>query len=854
MLNNLSPELANRIASVDLREPYVWRLKLSTTDFEQLEAAISLSISENGGEYAHLISTDSAWYIMVYLAEWYKRRYSGGENKSGYKAINPESSELKKLWELSGINTNIFVYTSDKSDRLWQYSIYILGGLAIRHELNRKQSTRFLKQLCRLLHNENGILDAEEFKEDHRAIAFRESIVRKHSLYLFLSDIINGNFPFSRQDLLKPCSEVNQFINAIHEANNSVIRDKFDFEWIVRQTPENDALDKWLQINLRPELLGQGLHEELHFGRLAKWGIANPENLKLSLRIRFMNEDSCIAISAPFLHFWSTGDDEPRLVKWGDGTIKVKDIPTTQFDRIEILAEDVGTQTIYENIQRESVSKYMQLWRIDNFKDEWSSKSRSQKDTAVLFTEACSLPGINPADIIRKPIRGKDKSLTQIQNWYYIYDRVTLVDESGNEVILFNRQGQDHLSTRTYDKIIRYVEGGKVRCTFINEDEMEETALRPLIFSREDIRALHYDTREATLPEQDTLPDRVQFVPRNASRYEEWTDEKTPHYGPLTIKAYIKGTEFKMKVFHLPQYSPDTPILRDFDHTRIIYSEYQNGEVKVQEKYDEIVLNKEKPLDPIVPVTINASEQSYAKIDVYRPTLVKELIVDGKILRYLQDGEILNLPYILKHRSSISDFNRMGYSQYNCTFLPSIFNLLGNRNDEHIAAWRMGTQYPAACLDRYAPEWLNLVFGDKDEANHAGSNLYYWDYTQSKDPKREDSSGGIEMAETSILFESMRHPTENLSCMFPIRKQSPFGYDDSTVSMLKCFETAIRHETYFFIFWPISNRLTREQYVPLIHRPLLESRGGKLSEKDVAALQRFAEEFKFNWKEFGITL
>jgi hypothetical protein len=854
MLNNLTPELANKIAGVDLREPYIWRLKLSAADFEQLEAAISQSISENGGGYAHLISTESAWYIMVYLAEWYKRRYSGGESKSGYKAINPESPELKRLWELSGIDTITFVYASDEGDRLWQYSIYVLGGLAVIHELNRKQSARFLKQLCRLLHNENGILEAEEFKQDNRAIAFRESIVRKHSLYWFLSEIINGNFPFGEQDLANPSSEVNRFINAIREANNAVIRDKFDFEWIVRHSPENDVLDKWLQINLRPELFGKGLHDELHFGRLAKWGITNPENLKLSFRIRFMNGDSCIAISAPFLHFWSTGDDVPRLIKWGDGTTKVKDIPTTRFDRIEIVAEDVVTQTVYENIQRESVSEYMQLWRIDNFKEEWSSKNRSQKDTAVLFTEACSLPGINLSDIIRKPIRGKERSLTQIQNWYYIYDRVTLVDESGNEVTLFNRQGQDHLSTRTYDKIIRYVEGGRVCCTFVNEDEMEETALRPLIFSREDIRALHYDTREAEFPEEDTHPDGVQFMPRNASRYEEWTDDKTPHHGPLTIRAYIKGKEFKMEVFYLPPLSPEAPILRDFDHARILYSEYQNGGVEVQEKYDEIVLNKEKPLAPTVPVTINAFEQSHAVIDVYRPTLVKELIVDGKILKYLKDGETLNLPYILKHRSSISDFNRNGYRRYECTFLTSIYKLLGNRNDEHIAAWRVGTQFQASRLDQYAPEWLNLVFGDKEEVNHARSNLFYWDYKQSTDPIQEDSRGGLEIAETSILFESMRNPTEDLSCMFPFRQQSPFGYDDGTVSMLKCFETAMKHETYFFIFWPLSNRLKEEKYKTLIYEPLLESRKGELTEKDIAALQRFAEEFKFDWKELGITL
>jgi hypothetical protein len=854
LFKSLTPDLAKRIASADLMEPYVWRLKLSAADFEQLELAITQSISEKGGSYTHLISADSAWVIMVYLAEWYKRRYSGGESNSGFKAINPESSELKKLWELSGIDTNTFVYTSDKGDRLWQYSMYVLGGLGIRHELGRKQSARFLKQLCRLLHNENGILEAEEFKEDNRAISFRGSIVQKHSLYEFLNDIIGHKLPFSDEDLVNSASEVNRFITAIQEANNAVIRDKFDFEWVVRQTPENDSMERWLQVNLRPELLGQGLHDELHFGRLAKWGIKNAENLKLAFRIRFLSGGDCIAISSSFIHYWSAGDDLQRLIKWGDGIPRVKDIPTTHFDTIEIVAEDIISKAIYDNIQREVVCEYMQVWRVDNFKDEWSNKISSQKDTAVIYTDACSLPEINTTDIIRKPFRGKDGLFTQTRNWYYINDRVTLVDESRNEITLFNRQGHDHLSIRIYDNIIRYVEGGKVRCSFVNDYESEETALRPLIFGKEDIRALHYETRADEFPEKDTLPDCVLFMPRAASRYEEWTHDKTPQYGLLTIKAYIKGKEFKTEVFHLPPASPDAPIVRDFEYERIIYSEYLNEGISKVEFHDKILLDKRQPLFPVAELCIKASEDSFAQIEVYRPTLVKELIVDGNVYKYIKDGETLNLPYILKQRSSISDFNRNGYRQYNCKFLSSIYNLLGSRNDEHVAAWREGAQFPATRLDQYAPEWLTLVFGDKEGLAKPSGDVLYWDYTHNTDPRLEDLTESFEMAETSIMFESMRFPAENLSCMFPLTQQTPFGYESDSVSMLKCFEIAMIHETYFFIFWSLAVLLEKRDYVSLIYQPLLESKEGKLTEKDIAALLRFAEEFRFEWKEFGIIL
>ena len=859
LFKSLTPDLAKRIASADLMEPYVWRLKLSAADFEQLELAITHSISENGGRYAHLISADSAWVIMVYLAEWYKRRYSGGESTSGQKAINPESSELKKLWELSGIDINTFVYTSDKGDRLWQYSMYVLGGLGIRHELGRKQSSRFLKQLCRLLNNENGILEADEFKEDNRAISFRGSIVQKHSLYEFLNDIIGHKLPFSDEDIINPASEVNRFITAIQEANNAVIRDKFDFEWVVRQAPENDTIERWLKVSLRPELNG-GLHEELHIQRFSKWGIQNPGNLKLSFSIRFLDGDNCIATSTPFANFWSTGDKEQRLIKWGAGTPKVKYIPTSHFDSIEIVAEDVVTQTIYGNIQRESVGEYMQFWRIDDFQDEWSSKNRSQKDTAVLFSDAYSLAGISEDTITRKPIRGRDGSNTVLMNWYFINESVTLIDESDKKVTLHNRQGYDHLHIRTYDSIIRYLEGGQVPCTFLHEDEMEEIRNLPLVFQRDDIRAIHYETRDAEFPDKDTTPELIQFKARDSSRYEDWTAQNEPPFGPMSLRVLIKEKDFKMEVFHLPSIDFESPIIRDYSNSSIRYSQFQNDNIEHKELRDEIVLNKENPLKPTVSISIQASAIAYAVIDVYRPTLVKELIVDGRVLRYIQEGEKLKLPYILKYRSSINDFSRNGYSRFTCSSLPSIYKVIG---DPRIA-WQNAVNFEAEQLDSYAPKWLNIVFGDSlssewlntlfgnsEILNQTGRVIYYWDYRKDVDPQKIIPAKE-EMAKTSLLFESMIDPTEGLSCMFPHDPQSAFGYNGKAVSMLTCFETAMKHETYFFIFWPLSKRLKFEEYVPQIYEPLLEKREGKLTEKDIAALRRFAEEFRFEWKEFGI--
>jgi hypothetical protein len=849
----LNQDLIQRISRANMSEPFVWKLKLSSTDFKELESAITKCITENNGSYGHLISPGSAWFVMVYLAEWYKRCYFQGEKNSGHKAINPDSVDLKRLWEHSGIDINTFVYTTESGDHLWQYSIYVLGGLAIRHELGGKKNKSFLKQLCRLLHQENGIIDTDEFKDDNRAISFRESIISKHSLYQYLNEIVIGNFPFHEEDLEHPSSETKLFINAILDANKSVISDKFDFEWVVRHALENETMERWLQVNLRPELLGRGLHEELHFGRLSKWGIQNPESIKLSCFIRFLDGDNCIYTSSPFIHYWSTGDNEPRLIKWGAGIPKVKDIPMAHFDTIEIVAKDVVTNKLYENIQKESVSEYMQLWRIDDFNDEWSSKKRSQKDTAVLFSDACSLTEIGADEIIRKPFRGKISYNTVPLNWYYIEDSVTLVDHLGEQVRLYNRQGYDHLRITNYDSIIHYLEGGYIECSFLDEDGMEETAQLPPVFSQQDIRAIHYESREAEEPDADTKPELLQFMSLDSTRYLDWTEENIPPFGLLNIRAYIKGKEFKTRVFHLPSYSPDLPIIRDFTNSRIYYAENRNGVHSQMCYQDEIVLDKKKQLSPSVQLSIYVSENSYTIINIFRPTLIKELLVDGSVIRYIQDGEKLNLPYILKYRSSINDLSRNGYRKYNCSFISSIYNQMGTKNDEHLDAWSKGGYYQAIQLDKFAPPWLNIVFGDKETSKQPAGNIYYWDYKEESRP--EQNIPDLEkMAETSLLFESMVRPNEQLACMYPKTRQNPFGYNSDSVSIVKCFETAVKHKTYFFIFWPLSVQLKKHEYVTKVYGPLLNLRNGCLTEQDVTSLKRFEEEFRFEWKEIGIIL
>ena len=124
---------------------------MSEADFKELETCLKAVVSADGVNA--LSKAGNAIATIIYMAEWYKRR----KDESGNKR--------------------------------WLYSIYVLGGLAIQHELHRNDNMRFLKGLCRIYHGENYTL--ENLDDAARAVAFRESIKRQQSLYEYMKEILN---------------------------------------------------------------------------------------------------------------------------------------------------------------------------------------------------------------------------------------------------------------------------------------------------------------------------------------------------------------------------------------------------------------------------------------------------------------------------------------------------------------------------------------------------------------------------------------------------------------------------------------------------------------------------------------
>lgn len=722
---------------------------------------------------------------------------------------------------------------------------------------------KFLKGLCRIYHGENYTL--ENLDEASRAAAFRESIKRQHSLYEYMKEILNGEMPFHEDDLQDAASDVNRFVATIKAANDEILKVKFRFEWQVIFSPDYTFMTRRLNLWLKPEEVGGGLHQYLRYDRVHLWGVPNPEKqLHLFIYIRFKRGDEVIEPSTmenPIITYLNHSVND--FVAFGvEKGVLIKNIPTSRFDKIEIVVkDDDGNEYL---AQTQNTTEYIQLWRQGDYGEAWSSTQNTQKETAVLFSNRCNLKDETfSEEVYRKRFRDQKFGTTDTWNWIYIYDCVSFLDEQGKEINLYNRIGYDQVTTRLYTDTIRYVGGGKVKHYYIDDpdisDEYEVDEL-PLIFGWEDVIVRHFATKDDILhaqPEEETEAEMIEFKQENG-RYAEWTKMDEPPYGEVTLRVTIKGKPLLFTVVYLPRMDKASPIKRDFESTLIRYKNVDGTEAELQ---DEIPMDG-NPLSPTLPVRYGEDE-SYYEVDVYRPTLLKEVMLDGKIIEYLNDEEKLNLPYIFKDRVQLNDFSEKGYQAYECRNLSSIYsqdfiNISGNPSvgEAALNAWRNDNHYVGKLLDAMTPESLVVCFGnDQEHSSWKDEQALYWNYDEKTEAEPINPDEDADSKSTGVIFQDIS-TTENLQCNLGTDiDNDPWAWEDIdesvTESLLKCFEVANHYGTYFFLMKPLRN-MERDKVVSEIYEPLLEKRNGTLTPEDKQGLLRFSEESGFDWQEFNI--
>lgn len=764
-------------------EPYVWRLHVGDALFARLEAHVAALAASGTARLA----ADDARLVLIYMGEWYRRRYCAATPQPPAAA----GIDLRQAWLASGIDTDRYVYRTDAGRRLWKYSAYVLGGLAVRHELARPDAPRFLRTLCRIYHGETSAPDALAEADEARAVAFRQSVACGHSLGTYLRALLDDSASV-------PADAATQaLVEAVRRANDEVLRRKFSLEWLVTNPPAATTMTRRLRVWLKPERVGGALHHYLRCDRLAAWGILDaPTRRMLFLGLRWKGEGGAVVADVderrPLLAFANTG---LGFVSWGadERFATAADVPVGALTAVDVVLYDgEGHQWTAQTFP---LAGWMQLWRTDHAPDLWTSLPHPQQPTAVAFTAPWH--STTPPDHCKPFARRGSGEAGPVWQWTGIHTDITLTD-GRDAVRLYNRAGRDLVFARLHTDTIRYRDGGTIAVRSEDADGCPATTLLPLVYGPADLRIRHYPPADAPAAEavSEEACEVVEF--KRAGRYEPWTSTNCPPYGTVSLRTVVRGVEHHLTAVYLKG-----PIRRDFAAGAIRYFTLDGCEHTLAVPSERNHL----PLAPAVPLRIGP----YV-IDVVRPTLLKLISIDGQVVRYVADGETFVLPWIYRHRAIVDDFSRRGHRTFRPAQLPSLFALIGHSTDNlalhHLSA---RTIWPATLLDAAAPEWLHFALAKQPARPDALPLLRCNVYRDEPPQPCTAAEADGPRAKGDVLFPDARRPDADLALpFFAPGRPDPFARCRVPDIERKCFETAVRYEAYFSLFHPLRLMMQKE--------------------------------------------
>ena len=621
-----SLDVINKLNNFDPNRPYIWELKITEDEFCSLERDLSSCKLDESKK-------DDALKILVYLAEWYKRRYTN-KTKKDYQKIFCGKPNLETVWKTLAID-NQYLYKGDNNQKLYLYSTFILSGLAVKFE-RQKNEKPFLRALCRVYNNEDESFD--RIVDNNHSIAFKESISNGHCLREFLKAIIMAkdnvnDLPFAKEDYDNDKTEVRLLVELIREINSEVNKSKFRFEWIVTSIPGDNHIYRRLRIWLNPEMKGK-YHHLLSIERLRKWGLVEPENMRyVRLGLRYLNGKNVINepdFHHPDLYYRNTGDASIGFICESVDYVSCKNVPVVSFDKIQLITwNDDGTELSIPVHEEIIDFDTMQFYRLDIGEDDWTSRVINQKETALLFSEKWTVTESSIDKLLeRKTFYNKKVGEGNSVSWCYINTSVTIKNENESRTF-YNRQGYDHIIARLYIDTIDYTDDGKVLMHYCEDEDSPEIITHiSIIFGKQDIIAYHTETKDG----EDDICEETEIELcefKKDVNYIPWTENENPEYGYVKLRLTIKGKHHLFEAFYMPK-----PIERDLEKNKIYYF-YKGKEFIYDDKTDiDEAIKRKELLRPTVLLNI-CDESFYVEVPIYRPVKLKEVIYDDKILDYI---------------------------------------------------------------------------------------------------------------------------------------------------------------------------------------------------------------------------
>lgn len=836
------------------KEPYVWRLKLSSAEFVCLRDMVIDAFHKKDWQIETMWTPKFARLLMVYVAEWYKRCYNNKQTTPPAFALY--HLEYRKMWEASGFDYYKYVYRSDGGFR-WQYSTYILGGLAAKLEIEKKDN-RLLKNLCLLMHGED--IDMDSLADGSRAFALRQSIEKQHSLYYYLQAILQhdaNGYPFADEDIADSTSLMSQLLKKIQTADREAMRDKFRAEWIITFAPHLSSVSRMLKLSLMREY-GEYAKPDLSrpylsYQRLegTPWNIPSPENHKvIAMSIRWKNGQETVKgedFDKPIIHFNNTQQASAGYLAFACDDYVLIDVPAKQVTSAEVYMACDGEEN-HSPIMTIPLEDCIQLWRVAPGSIEWTTTEKRKTDTAVFFSGKWHVDEQLAENVFHKPLTGGNEA--DLYGFTRIYTDITLNNDNGNKIKFFNHTGHYIIEERTFDNDIAYninhtvthyfiEDEGDVDINDLDEGDFQQEQL-PVLFGLHNLTVSHlqYDENGNPMEMETVKPKCIENLQNG-----DYVTSEMPT-GKIALRIHIDDElSFDRTYFYVPVPDGKKPLERNLKLHEIKLYDGRSVKDNYKQNY--------KEQSPCLQVRFG-SNTDFISLDVFRPQDIIEVNHNGKIIEYHSREDRIDIPLLLCNHFSIRDFGEEGVKSYDCSEMKAIYTKdfkTVNKAVVNESLFLDRKQMSQTLLNGILPDYLYLyLVKNTHRKDYYG---YEWDYKTPPTQKLESEAKKDNF--TGVFFEGVNKETD-LSIEKPIFKDlSPFAVMsnpnivDEKIDRLDVFLTASRLNAYYFLFRPLRMIVEKKIYKERLLLPLMQLRQSQLTVEDKDNLRRFAFEFKLDW-------
>lgn len=888
-----------QISSIDgFKEcmPLVWQLSISKDMYLKLKSALTNYMTIPNIKKKEILKNYSL-AIFVYVALWYRWEYNGNDNNGNALNELMVSITISEIWDNVPPPYKEFLYTSENGSNLLLYSLYVLGGFPLFYITSNPRFDNLFKEIHSLNNAEYQSTD-EHFQQvikcfDENNQAYKNSLI-SGSFNKYIKSLLDDNIYVHESDYLNDL--VKKFKQLLDDGKRESIGNIFTSNYLFYYDEDSDELECIFKLKIGTDsgslyvpamcLQNWSLKPDLSEFYI---GIETNTGIKSNNVIRFTR---CNYGKDVFIGWGTQNQLDICLYKNGTSTINV------------VAYADYGRRTVLNNsITVFEIKEYFHVYNT-GYPFEWSDKTNNKVQSSLIYkNERYEL--LDNCEII------ESKSfLGELWNFVPLTTNVLLKEKSGNKELIDIALFKGRLAV-TFKNSNRISYSDKIHSLveYYNSDYNVEKLV--LLLGKDCIKNIrlypfHEGEKTEDIPINNNSDLKISCKQGN-----DWIEfrDKNIKAGKLRLKIQYKNYTCVYDSYYIPT-SVDELARIDTDRHRINWGIPQNmliyepsilpneqtssSYIKQIEEYAHVQMSRsengkfsfdDKKFDTnakLVPFLLkDKSENGYLCINTWRARKGRELYSYGKRLlgfdEKRKDKRAFEIDYILKDvfevRSINTDLSNK-YSGYGIKisnidhFYFNPFCVPGNEEeynigsniivrkyatdnkwiksnkDKNIFKLKVGDKYKdeyqfyiwnMSIPDQY-PIHVDSYYNEQEKTLYLKPDIGLWD---------DNNRDGI------IIFQSLKGVKPNFyvapqyinETSYPLFKNK--RYDNKT--FLRYYQIACEHNIYFSQFWPLQKLGENIDKVMSFIEYLFKSHHDKFSQNDYLNLQRFADEFVFDW-------